>query len=219
MRRTVTVLATVVSLALITGCSSSPEQVAGAAEPVGGVTPGSSSSTATVEATTTAPSTGATATPGGADETRGVPEVTQPPGKLVLGPDGLGALKLGMTQAKAVKTGLLAKDGETEGQGCNTAYKPKAAGKADAPVFFSNLGLVSITAYPGVATPQGIKLGSKKSAVEKAYPDLEILTGPESDGRGWAKVPGNTKALFNITIADGQVSHMNLQLRTQNCYE
>ena len=224
MRRTVAVLAAVVGLTLITGCGNSPEQVAGAAEPVGGVTPVSSGPAATAQGTPTTPAGSASTAPAGS--TSGTAGGTATPGstgtaaKLVLGPNGLGALKLGMTRADAVKTGLLVADGPVgDDAGCNTDYRPKAAGQADAPVFFSDRGLVAFTAYPGVATPEGIKLGSTVAAVKKAYPDWEIMTGPGADGRGWAKVPGNSKAVYNISVGDGEVDHMNLQLRTQNCYE
>ncbi|MBG0568160.1 hypothetical protein [Actinoplanes aureus] len=155
-----------------------------------------------------------------AAEGSGSGQANGPAGELVLGPDGLGGLELGMTHEKALKTGLLTGEGEVgAGPGCNTDYKPKAAGTADAPVFFSDLGLVSITAYPGAATPEGIELGSTVAALKKAYPDWEVVTGPGAEGRGWAKVPGNSAAVFNVTVEDGRVEHMNLQLRTQNCYE
>lgn len=217
MRRTVAVLAAVVGLALVTGCESSPEPVAGTAAPVGGVTP---AGTPSVTETTTTPQSSPTATTAEAT----TKETTRPPSKpsarLLLGPDGVGELKLGMSRSRAVKTGLLDQVRDESGAGCNSDYQPKSAGPADAPVFFDGeQGLVSFTAYPGLATPQEIKLGSSLAAVKKAYRDWDVLTGPGEDGRGHVAVPGNQDAVYNITIQDDQVVHMNLQLKTQNCYE
>ena len=144
-----------------------------------------------------------------------------PAKKVVLGPDGLGELKLGMPMDRAVQTGLLAGEAGDDGlEGCNTDFTPKAAGDAEAPVFFDGeRGLVSLTAFPGAATPETVELGSSSAAVRKAYPDFGIITGPGEDGRGWAQVPGNDKAVYNITIVDGKVAHLNLQSRDQGCYE
>ncbi|MEV0900998.1 hypothetical protein [Actinoplanes sp. NPDC049802] len=140
--------------------------------------------------------------------------------KLVLGPNGLGALKLGMTRRQAEKTKLLTKRPvEVRNKVCNADYRIKAA-KTDAPVFLSKkLGIASITAYPGLATPQGIKLGSSAKAVKKAYPGWRSATDTGMKGRGLVKVPGNRKAYYNITISGGKVTDLQLELRNQNCYE
>ncbi|WP_328464690.1 hypothetical protein OHA21_41525 [Actinoplanes sp. NBC_00393] len=214
MRRTVLVLAAVAGLTLITGCTESPESLDGAAAPVGGAV---SRSAPTPAAVTESPSAAPSTDPPVTTTTR----PPKPKASSVLGPDGLGALKLGMSFTAAKKTGLLVSDDPAaEVQGCNSNYYPKSSGDSDAAVFFNgDKGLVSFTAYRGVATPEGIKLGSSLAAVKKAYSDWDVLTGPGEDGRGWVKVPGNSKAVYNITIAEDEVVHMNLQLRDQDCYE
>ena len=122
-----------------------------------------------------------------------------------------------MTAARAEATGLLTSVDVPERNGrCNADYVTEG----DAPVFLSTeLGIASITAYAGLATPEGIKLGSAAEAVKGAYPDWRSLTDEGLTGRGLAKVPGNRKAYYNISITDGEVSYLQLQLREQDCYE
>jgi hypothetical protein len=203
MRRTTnTVLSAILGLALAAGLAG--HATTGAAAPAG-----SSASTATGQATSTA----------GTTTVVSVANVKKAK-KRVLGPKGVGALKLGMTRKQAEKTKLVKKR-KSSGQGgrCDTNYKLTGT-KRTAVVFYSKkLGIASITAYPGLATPQGIKLGSSAKAVKKAYPDWRSLTDEGLTGRGLAKVPGNKKARYNISISRGKVTHLQLQLRNQNCYE
>ncbi|GAA1607145.1 hypothetical protein GCM10009828_038280 [Actinoplanes couchii] len=221
-------VAGIVGLMVAGGCSSGPERVNGAAKPAGAVESTTAAPSPTPSVVTTSPSAraglGESAEPSTSESS--TPKASKSSGsgggKLVLGPNGLGALKLGMSMSAALKTGLLVGDGEPTTQGCNTDYQPKAAGSARAPVFFNQgdgLGLVSFTAYPGVATPEGIKLGSSAAAVGRAYPSAKNMTGPEADGRWYAPVPGNSEARYNITLTGGKVTHFNLQLNRQGCYE
>lgn len=128
-----------------------------------------------------------------------------------------------MTMSKALKTGLMVK-GEHREHDCNIDYRPKSAGDFDATLFFrENQNLVSISAYPGLATAEGIKLGSSVSALKKAYknsePSWDVATGPEGLGRAHAPVPGNSEAVYRIAVEDGKVSEINLQLTDEGCYE
>ncbi|MEU4626664.1 hypothetical protein AB0G04_42615 [Actinoplanes sp. NPDC023801] len=190
MRRTVLMLTAAATLAPATGCGAAPERVGGAAEPVGGIRP-----TGTV-----ATSTAATA-------------------RRTLGPAGVGALKLGMNRAEADATQLADWTGERHDSGCNPEYRLTYGGP-DAVVWLStDLGIASITAYPGLATPQGIELGSSTEAVQAAYPDWRNFTGPGPEGRGHAAVPGNSNAVYNITVDNGEVVALQLELRAQDCYE
>ncbi|MEV0900999.1 hypothetical protein [Actinoplanes sp. NPDC049802] len=139
--------------------------------------------------------------------------------RRTLGPDGVGALKLGMSRDEADATQLADWEGERYDSGCNPEYRLTYGG-AEAVVWLSaDLGIASITAYPGLATPQGVELGSPAEAVRAAYPDWRTFTGPGTEGRGHAAVPGNSDAVYNITIDNGEVVALQLQLRAQDCYE
>jgi hypothetical protein len=212
MRRTIPVLGAVLTLAVLAGCGSSPQHVGGAAVPVGAVSP-----------TSAAPASAASAATPPSPSTSTAPTTVHTSGSfqtLVLGPNGLGDLKLGMSYASAMRTGLLTGNGSSTPEGCNTDYTPKSAHGADAPVFFDGKqGLVSFTAYPGLSTPEGVKIGSTLEKLLKAYPDWRGGEENTNDGRGWAKVPGRSDAVYNISVGQEKVIHMNLQLRTQNCYE
>jgi hypothetical protein len=200
MRRTTTVLTAVLGMALLSGYGVAVRPESAAA------------STVATAGTVAAPQTGVPAVVAAAVPKKGK--------KPVLGPKGLGPLKLGMNRRQAEKTKLMTKRKvDVRNNVCNADYRVKAA-KTDAPVFFSRkLGIASITAYPGVATPQGIKLGSSAKAVKKAYPGWRSLTDTGLKGRGLVKVPGNRKAYYNITISRGKVTDLQLELRNQNCYE
>jgi hypothetical protein len=196
MRRTVLVLAVAAALAPATGCGASPQRVSGAAEPAGGIP------SPAADTPSTAAGTPSTAT-----------------ARRTLGPHGVGALKLGMTRDEANETQLVDWSGERYDNGCNPEYRLTYGG-SDAVVWLStDLGIASITAIPGLATPQGIELGSPAEAVRAAYPDWRTFTGPGPEGRGHAAVPGNGDAVYNITIDDSEVVELQLQLRVQDCYE
>ena len=75
-------------------------------------------------------------------------------------------------------------------------------------------GFFKVTA--GQSAPVVTNYAKVVETAKKALPDMEYAV---QRGRGWAKVPGNSKAVYNISVGDGEVAHMNLQLRTQNCYE
>jgi hypothetical protein len=178
-----------------------------------GVQPQPTTASSTV---TTAPSPTPTPTPG----------KTAPPG-LRLGPDGFGALKMGMTKAEAVATGLT--EGTTPGKGTCGANEGHLLGTAAAPVaptqhagwlVFSSTtdGLVAVYAYPGIATPEGVGLGSSYADVHAAYPDWKPIAEEGTDGRGHARVPGAGEGSYRIVIRDGVVIELSLDVR-QDCYE
>ena len=143
----------------------------------------------------------------------------------VLGPDGFGALTLGMDRAQAEASGVVEPVDESNG-GCALSQLSAAPGDATpaAPevgsgiVYFSStLGVAAIDGYPGITTPEGIGIGSPVSAVDQAYPDWD----PSDDlQRGAAPVPGNDEAVYRIAFDDaGTVTEVTLQLVNQDCYE
>ena len=155
---------------------------------------------------------------------------TTPPAapELVLGPDGYGALTLGMVRAEAIATGLtdgtLPGDGNCGGPGDGVLAGTPAvtddrsvAGR----LFFSAESgqLVAIYAYPGVKTPEGIGIGSSYATVVAAYPTWRPIGADPHDGRGGVRVPGNTNASYRIVVIDETVVEISLDSHQQDCYE
>ncbi|MEU4240920.1 hypothetical protein [Actinoplanes sp. NPDC026619] len=219
---------------LVTGCSKGVQTVGGAAGPVtappsvassgaapSGSTPGSSAPSSSAPSSSgPGSSTPGSSTPGG-----GAPS-SSAPATLVLGPNGLGTLRFGMSQAQAKGTGLISAWGPiVEGQpaattGCIVKATLKRAGKDHGSVYYSTgKGVVIIDAYAGVASPQGIGPGGTAKAVLAAYPDYSNIDEGQTEGRGYASVPGNSGAVYRIEIEKGKVTEFTLQSRKQDCYE
>jgi len=135
----------------------------------------------------------------------------------VLGPSGLGALRLGMTRAQAEGTGLI--------EGYEVADYLAHCGISqvkgtDAEVFIDpDRGVSSITLYGAVRTPEGIRLGSSLEAVREAYPEWDFAVGDSDSGDGGVRAPGNSRARYGIDITDGKVSHLALVSAGQRCID
>jgi hypothetical protein len=186
-------LATTLAATVLAGCASTP-------------------STGPVSQPSTAQAVTPTATPS---------STPTPSAALVLGPDGYGSLVLGMSVADAETTGLMTPMGQQQ-TGCDSSTKltgtPAGATDQQGVLFFSdNLGLAAIDAYPGIATPEGIAIGSTKQQVQAAYPDWK--TFPETGGRGYAKASATSVYRIVVAPASGTVTELTLQLTNQDCYE
>jgi hypothetical protein len=147
------------------------------------------------------------------------------PAAPVLGPDGLGSLRLGMTRDQAEATGLVEPfRNEPSSTQCLWSSALTGAPAGEGTVLHSEtLGVATIDAYPGVQTPEGITFGSSLAAVESAYPGF-VLHDPGFDqnsrtGRGYAPVPGNSEAVYRIAFTDATVVELTLQYGKQDCYE
>jgi hypothetical protein len=224
MRRNVLLGSVLLPVALIAaGCS----QVAHADTPAGPVissapiaspAPTSAAPTPTPNETSVAPTKTATVRPRPAKTATSRPKV--------LGPTGLGALKLGMSSDQATATGLISGWTGTEGPDCgHVAHLQAAHGKkagADGTVMAgSEIGVEIIDAYPGISTPEGIHIGSSEAALYKAYPSWKNVEDPDPkrDGRGLVSVPGNSAAYYRIVKIDSKVIQLTLQFKNQGCYE
>jgi hypothetical protein len=147
------------------------------------------------------------------------------PSPAPLGPDGYAGLALGMTKSQAMTTGLAAgisgNNGTcgADGDGRLSGAIPADASDLEGKLFFSTTTgkLVIIGAMSGVATPEGVHLGSLVKEVKKAYPKWKGSEGDE--GLGFVKVPGNAAALYRIYIDAGQVLELTLQTADQDCAE
>jgi len=145
-----------------------------------------------------------------------------------LGSDGLGDLKLGMTKAQAIATGLTTNIVGSDG-GCGSAddgYLKAAAtdphGTPDLAgwLVFSHTSnrLVAIYAYPGVKTPAGIGLGSDYDDLHQAYPSWQPIGADQVNGRGGVTIPANPNAHYRIVVAQHKVVQLSLDGQ-QDCYE
>ena len=229
--RTTPVLGAILCVTLAAGCTAGPQRVGGDAAPAGA----SSSAPAPSSTPTTAPSTTPSATATTAEPpppsrssapasttAKPAPTPSETPAPSVLGPNGLGALRLGMTVEQAEATGLIVAFPGGTGSGCTQTHL--RAGPEANVYYTKSLGIEIIDAYAGIRTPEGIRIGSSLAAVRAAYPDwYSVDAGSDaekySNGRGYAKVPGNGKAYYRIFIRDLKVQELTLQHRSQNCYE
>ena len=165
-------------------------------------------------------------TPTAASTTAETPAASVPPpadvtpvsAAPVLGPDGLGSLKLGMNRDEAEATGLVEPFRNEPNSGtCLWRSALEGAPAGEGTVLHSEtLGVATIDAYAGVQTPEGIAIGSSLAAVQSAYPNFRLNA---LFGRGQAPVPGNDQAVYRIVIADGKVVELTLQYGHQDCYE
>ncbi|WP_127501681.1 hypothetical protein [Actinoplanes solisilvae] len=214
-------------LVLFTGaCGSGAAHLEGSAVPFGAspapsTAPVSPASAPVVTATSASPSAPAATTK---------PATTEKPQLgTVIGPRGLGAVRLGMSMSAASATGLIGKwvnpaTGATtpEGGGCSMTAPLKEAPSDDATVYGGkDRGIIVISAYGRIRTPEGIRIGSSKAALLEAYPTWRPIAeeNPEADGRGLVAVPGNSKANYRIATVNGKVAQLALQFKTQDCYE
>ena len=182
--------------------------------------------TPTVSTEAPAPSTATPAPPTTATPSSAAPTPTATPtaaveadpAALVLGPDGISSLKLGMSRDQAEATGLVEPfRNEPNSDQCLWRSALTGAPAGEGMVLHNEtLGVATIDAYPGVQTPEGITIGSSLAAVESAYPGFEYN---DLHQRGYAPVPGNSQAVYRLAFADGTLVELTLQHAHQGCYE
>lgn len=139
----------------------------------------------------------------------------------VLGPNGLGKLKLGMTHDEAAASGALTQFAPDPGSGCvllHLAGRPVDPSRGDG--YFSHaLGIAAIFAPPGVKTPEGIGVGSTIAQVEHAYPTIRYDVGSRQDGGPRVQVPGNPAAFYEFPVGtDDRVDQISIALYQQDCF-
>ncbi|MFE9204039.1 hypothetical protein [Micromonospora sp. NPDC007230] len=141
---------------------------------------------------------------------------------LVLGPDGLGALKLGMSKKEAVATGMISNFGNLDQQAFPACpARAEVTGDGAVVLWSTRLGVATIEAPTGVKTAEGIGVGSSRASVRQAYPSWRGIDGtpPHDEGRGLVPVPGNPDARYRIVVQNGKVQSITLQFARQDCYE
>jgi hypothetical protein len=115
-------------------------------------------------------------------------EMSAVPGTLVLRPNGVGPLRIGMNSQQVAQTGAAttgagsAEDGWP--RGCSLVfYDAKTLGRTPGDTVNATLslerGLERISATPRMVTPEGIRLGSSIRAVRAAYQRPHLRVGDE----------------------------------------
>lgn len=109
-----------------------------------------------------------------------------------ISPEGVGAVRIGMTTKQA--TGVLKPAPDSTGIGDPALCEEYAAG-GDHHIHFmvEENRVTRVSAGDGVATPEGIKVGDPVAAVHKAYPTLEMADAPYGEPPAhdlyWWKTP------------------------------
>jgi len=148
-----------------------------------------------------------------------LPQLTVGPvSRTVLGPDGFGALKLGMTPAQAQATHLVTRASTPPGGGCPLGRLLAAPSGTTPSLFYSPaFGLAAIWAYPGITTPAGVAIGSTLSKLKQAYPTWRGIQGDQ--GPGYVSIGDGSAVQYRIAVSNGRVIELALQLDSQDCYE
>ncbi|MEV0065963.1 MULTISPECIES: hypothetical protein [unclassified Amycolatopsis] len=136
------------------------------------------------------------------------------PDKVTKGPlltaDGLGVLKLGMTEEQLTDSGLTLTQVK-ESAGC-TYYDVAGEGVPAATAVVSpDAGVVVVKPDGAAHTPEGVGEGSAKEDVTAAYPG----TSQASDG---LVAPTGDEGAYHFTLADdGSVSSLDVRSVNQTC--
>ncbi|MEU8183849.1 hypothetical protein AB0B86_24150 [Micromonospora sp. NPDC049047] len=213
--RATSVAGTLACLLLVAGCAT-PAHQDGNAAPAGSPDPTTSAATTGTPASSTPPTPSASSTPSTPSVRPSSSATTSAP--LVLGPDGIGSLKLGMTRQQATATEML-RPFATTGR-CGTATLRAAPFEEGAVTLSPTLGIAAISAWSGIKTPEGLRIGMSSAEMLRIYPAYRPAENADAaNARGYATTPGNNKASYRIATRNGKVTALALQLKNQDCYE
>jgi hypothetical protein len=132
---------------------------------------------------------------------------------VVIGPTGLRSVKLGQTLADAQATGMLGTVTEHTSGGCDV-YELTSDDRITGFVHVSDT-VQSIVGDPA-QTPQGVGPGWTIAQVEDVYPDFDTLAAHQT-GQAVVAVPGNSAAVFRITVSGEKVTGVSLELKNASC--
>lgn len=133
------------------------------------------------------------------------------PAATLLDENGLGDLRLYLTDEEVADTGLATVEGPSgaTGQGCRPVhYTGRPDGEVDG--FLDDFGVVVLFAPAGVTTPEGLAVGSPAADVEKLYP------GAEQIAAGY-RIPLPGAKQYVATIDGDTVSQLSLESSDQTC--
>jgi hypothetical protein len=202
MMKRVVPLAGVLACVLLAAACSPVKHQSGEAAPAG--SPAQTTAAPTARPPTTTPPTSSPPS---------APATSEP---RLLGPNGYGTLKLGMTERQARATGLLT---DYTGKACTFAYlRDASTGEGLVWLSSANRGIIAIEAWGDVETPEGVHIGMSGADMRRAYPGWQSVDPGSTDGRGYAAT-ANGAAIYRIVVANGKVSELTLQHPHQDCYE
>jgi hypothetical protein len=136
----------------------------------------------------------------------------------LLGPDGYGPVRLGMSFTEAKAAGLVRDGDPPSGSECHP-YELYVAGAADGYVHISgDRGVESIAPQRRMTTPEGLTIGADPAKVTALYPGIDLSFLKELP-RAMARVPGNATAVYRIGFQNGVVERIGLQLADEKCFE
>ena len=208
-------LGAIIVLALPAGCTSAVPHLDGEAAPVSGspsstVAASLSPPPPSVTASSAAPSASTKPTPGRAT-----------PSGLVIGPTGLGKLKIGMTVKQAKASGMIASYEASDH--CGYSRLRNAPADQGAVTHSNKLGVIAISGYSNMRTPEGIRIGSTLNEVRRAYDDLApsvvdrtLTTG---SGRLWTDTHDGNNVSYRMSVRNFKVTELGLERAHQDCYE
>ncbi|GAA3435236.1 hypothetical protein [Kutzneria kofuensis] len=125
----------------------------------------------------------------------------------VLGPNGFGAIKVGMSVAQAKATGKVGAPvgGNDLCRGYNWAYSP-----GPVLIMSTKYGVYAVPGTaPGAHTPEGIKIGSTPDEVLAAYPDA--VPGHHNTVDTYTVPTSNPANQYVFGVRDGHVVGMSVQ--------
>lgn len=137
-----------------------------------------------------------------------------PPAPVVLGPRGIGALRLGMTGDQVSATGeATAQQGSAHDgwrPGCLVLTLNHESNGYDGQVS-ADQGLEKIRATPSMRTPEGVGVGSTSEAFAAAYPEQANLRTDVFE------IPTGKGSVYRFVLDGGRVTALDLQLPYLDC--
>lgn len=137
---------------------------------------------------------------------------------LVLGPDGVGPIRLGMTHQAVAESGaaetFVGSRHDGWPRGCRiVVYRPDVLGQLDTinGSVSRQEGLEQLSATALMATPEGVRLGSSMTDVSSAYGLSDIEPGET------IVVRASDTADYRIQLDPDVVTWISLELRARSC--
>jgi hypothetical protein len=131
----------------------------------------------------------------------------------LIGPDGYGRLKLGMTLEQAATQGVVL-NGPQGGNACKTyTFSGTGVPSGGSALISPNAGVAEISPAASVTTPEGVGPGSMKSDIYSAYP---VATEPKP-GSVSAPASGAGTYVFGLDSSGQRVTALGLENPKQDC--
>jgi hypothetical protein len=226
MHRLAQIFGTATLVGLVAACGTNATQQEDAALPVGltssTATPADSAGEAPAASPT--PQAPSSASP----SSHPVKAAHTGPADLIIHPDHIGPLKIGMSLGAAKATGLIVINTRQGTPGPDTCVYARWKGQSDdvGMVFNGRYGLRALDSLGNQKTPEGIKPGSTLAAVRRAYPHStwridgdETPDAQRTGGDALIDVGKGDGAHYRINIQKGKVTDVQLESDRTGCYE